>query len=99
MAVIVSLNSKSDRYQRTRPAAPGGRTTAKIILLPCVRREAIPERAGEGGVVMKRQACSSRAVRRRSIIVAERAAPGGRPPDASVPGEGDGDQPSRLAAG
>lgn len=56
MAVIVNLNSKSDRYQRTRPVAPGGRTTAEIILLPCVRREAIPERAGKGAVVMKRQA-------------------------------------------
>ena len=56
MAVIVNLNSKSDRYQRTRPAAPGGRTTAEIILLPCVRREAIPEPAGKGAVVMKRQA-------------------------------------------
>lgn len=56
MAVIVSLNSKSDRYQRTRPVAPDGRTTAEIILLPCVRREAIPERAGKGAVVMKRLA-------------------------------------------
>ncbi len=56
MAVIVSLNSKSDRYQRTRPVAPGGRGTAEIILLPCVRREAIPERAGKGAVAMKRQA-------------------------------------------
>ncbi|WP_154653359.1 hypothetical protein [Aurantimonas manganoxydans] len=56
MAVIVNLNSKSDRYQRARPVVPGGRATAQIILLPCVRREAIPERAGKRAVVMKRQA-------------------------------------------
>ncbi|MDE0924498.1 hypothetical protein [Aurantimonas coralicida] len=55
MAVIVNLNSKSDRYQRERPVAPGGNGTAEIILLPCVRREAIPEQTKKRPV-LKRQA-------------------------------------------
>jgi hypothetical protein len=55
MAVIVSLNSKSDRFQREKPVAQAGNATAEIILLPCVRRETIPDRVKKRPV-LKRQA-------------------------------------------
>ncbi|MEF2551771.1 hypothetical protein VQ042_10440 [Aurantimonas sp. A2-1-M11] len=55
MAVILKLNSRIDRHQRAKPSAPCVTGSAEIVLLPCVRREPLPDLA-KGGTVLKRQA-------------------------------------------